>query len=118
MCGIAGAVNFDADDRPIDDTVIARLNEWQRRRGPDGAGLWSSSDHSVVLGHRRLSIIDTSSGGAQPMSDSTGRWTITFNGEIYKSAKKSAHRYRLLRMSMAQGGCRRSRALPTRAITA
>jgi len=53
------------------------------RRGPDGVGLWSSENERVVLEHRRLAIIDLSSSGAQPMSDATGRWVISFNGEIY-----------------------------------
>ncbi len=78
--------------------LILRLNELQRRRGPDGAGLWSSDDNRIVLGHRRLAIIDTSSAGAQPMRDATGRWVITFNGEIYN--------YRALRMELEQLGCR------------
>ena len=69
----------------------------QRRRGPDGAGLWSSEDDRVVLGHRRLAIIDTGSSGAQPMSDATGRWVISFNGEIYN--------YRALRSELERLGC-------------
>src|SRR5205809_1773009 len=83
MCGIAGVLNFDSDGRAADVTVVARLNELQRRRGPDGGGVWSSADGRIALGHRRLAIIDTGPHGAQPMSDATGRWTITFNGEIY-----------------------------------
>jgi asparagine synthase (glutamine-hydrolysing) len=58
MCGIAGAFSFVADGRPVDRAVIERLNERQRRRGPDGVGLWASPDQRVVLGHRRLAIID------------------------------------------------------------
>src|SRR5262249_38067968 len=72
MCGIAGAFNFDLDARAADVTVVARLNELQRRRGPDGNGLWSSADGRLALGHRRLAIIDTGPHGAQPMSDATG----------------------------------------------
>jgi asparagine synthase (glutamine-hydrolysing) len=59
MCGIAGAFGFDPDTRVPDAIIIARLNELQRRRGPDGEGIWSSSDRSVSFGHRRLAIIDT-----------------------------------------------------------
>ncbi len=98
MCGIAGAISLDLNARPIDPTAVARLNDLQRRRGPDGAGLWASDDRRVVLGHRRLAIIDTSLAGAQPMFDSTGRWAITFNGEIYN--------YRELRRELQQLGCR------------
>jgi asparagine synthase (glutamine-hydrolysing) len=96
MCGIAGAFSFAADSGPVDRQVIARLNEWQRRRGPDGVGLWASSDERVVLGHRRLAIIETSAAGAQPMMDATGRWVITFNGEIYN--------YRELRSELERQG--------------
>src|SRR5262245_52729679 len=97
MCGIAGALSFDPDARIPDGTVVGRLNELQRRRGPDGEGIWSSADGRIVLGHRRLSIIETGPRGAQPMSDAAGRWTITFNGEIYN--------YRALRQELEQLGC-------------
>ncbi len=83
MCGIAGGFSFGVNRQPIDATIIGRLNQFQRHRGPDGDGLWSSDDACVVLGHRRLAIIDTGQSGSQPMTDATGRWTITFNGEIY-----------------------------------
>ncbi len=92
MCGIAGAFAFGRDAGPINRDVVARLNDLQRRRGPDGVGLWSSEDNRVALGHRRLAIIDTGSSGAQPMSDATGRWVISFNGEIYN--------YRALRQEL------------------
>ena len=78
-------------------TIVGRLNELQRRRGPDGDGLWLSADGRVALGHRRLAIIDTGPLGAQPMSEASGRWTVTFNGEIYN--------YRALRHELEQLGC-------------
>jgi asparagine synthase (glutamine-hydrolysing) len=96
MCGIAGGFSFAAGVGPVDRAVVARLNEWQRRRGPDGDGLWASADERIVLGHRRLAIIDTGAGGAQPMTDVTGRWVITFNGEIYN--------YRELRLELEREG--------------
>jgi asparagine synthase (glutamine-hydrolysing) len=86
VCGIAGAFEFYYDQNAIDVAVVQRVNDLQQRRGPDGAGLWISDDNRVVLAHRRLAIIDTGEGGAQPMADTTGRWFITFNGEIYNYA--------------------------------
>ena len=63
MCGIAGAFAFGLAAKQIDQTIVERLNYQQRRRGPDGAGLWSSEDRRIVIGHRRLAIIDTESHG-------------------------------------------------------
>jgi asparagine synthase (glutamine-hydrolysing) len=97
MCGIAGAFAFDLSAKSIEQDIVQRLDDQQRRRGPDGAGLWSSSDKRIVLGHRRLAIIDTGPTGAQPMCDATGRWVISFNGEIYN--------YRALREELERLGC-------------
>jgi asparagine synthase (glutamine-hydrolysing) len=97
MCGVAGAFTFGPAAKQIDQTVVERLNSQQRRRGPDGTGLWFSEDRRIVLGHRRLAIIDTGPTGAQPMCDATGRWVISFNGEIYN--------YRSLREELERLGC-------------
>jgi asparagine synthase (glutamine-hydrolysing) len=97
MCGIAGAFAFSQDVEPVNQNTILRLNDAQRRRGPDGAGVWASDDNRVVLGHRRLAIIDLGASGFQPMSDATGRWVISFNGEIYN--------YRALRSQLEHLGC-------------
>src|SRR6187549_3421211 len=97
MCGIAGAFSFRDGTAPINPAVVVKLNELQRRRGPDGTGLWQSPDGRVVLGHRRLAIIDIGSDGDQPMADATGRWIISFNGEIYN--------YRALRLDLERLGC-------------
>lgn len=59
------------------------MSEQLQRRGPDGKGEWLSQDQRLVLVHRRLSIIDTSEAGAQPMVSSCGRYTVVYNGEIY-----------------------------------
>src|SRR5215470_12379182 len=96
MCGVAGAFAFGPAAKQIDQIVVERLNDHQRRRGPDGTGLWSSPDQCLVLGHRRLAIIDTGPTGAQPMCDASGRWVISFNGEIYN--------YRSLREELEQLG--------------
>ncbi len=61
--------------------VVAAMNDCQRHRGPDGEGLWAAP--GVALGHRRLSILDLSDAGRQPMSTPDGRYTIVFNGEVY-----------------------------------
>lgn len=77
MCGILGAFGkIESIDRASFDTALLTL----QKRGPDGHGLFY--DTNVMLGHRRLSIIDLVSGG-QPMTSQDGRYTIIFNGEIY-----------------------------------
>jgi asparagine synthase (glutamine-hydrolysing) len=68
------------------------------RRGPDGAGEWTDPDHRVALGHRRLSIIDLSPSGAQPMLLPEKPLAIVFNGEIYN--------YRELRAGLERDGHR------------
>ena len=83
MCGIAGFCNWKKDWQKN----IERMNEKMYHRGPDAAGVWSSEDHRVVLGHRRLSIIDLSPAGAQPMVSHNGRYVIAYNGEIYNYIK-------------------------------
>src|SRR5262249_46077428 len=97
MCAIAGVFCFGSEARVDDVTIVARLSELQPRHSRDGEGLWSSADGRVTFGHRRLAIIDTGPLGAQPMSDKSGRWTVTFNGEIYN--------YRALRRDLEQLGC-------------
>jgi asparagine synthase (glutamine-hydrolysing) len=78
MCGIVGWIGSGASR----EEFAQKLN-LLRHRGPDGDGIWEDREHGVLLGHQRLAIIDLSPSGAQPMQDSTGRWTIVFNGEIY-----------------------------------
>lgn len=82
MCGIAGIIYYGSDGT-VDAGQLERLRDAQRHRGPDDAGLWISNDRKVGLAHRRLSIIDLSPRGHQPMATPDGRLTITFNGEIY-----------------------------------
>jgi len=81
MCGIAGI--FEIDGKKVDESAFVRLIDSIAHRGPDGRGLYANPEGSVLLGHRRLSILDLSEKGKQPMTDSTERYWITFNGEIY-----------------------------------
>lgn len=80
MCGIIGVVSRvgGVERAPL---RVGRDTLWHR--GPDDCGEWWSADWTVGLGHRRLSVIDTTEGGRQPMSDSTGNCWVVYNGEIY-----------------------------------
>jgi asparagine synthase (glutamine-hydrolysing) len=80
MCGIAGEINFDPG-RPVDPNRIRRMADALRHRGPDDSGIWTQG--RVALGHRRLSIIDLSPGGRNPMCNEDESVWIVFNGEIY-----------------------------------
>ena len=83
MCGIAGQFAYDAAAPPVDAAALLRARDHMQARGPDGKGLWLGADRRIGLAHRRLSIIDPSGGGAQPMAFADGRLVIAFNGEIY-----------------------------------
>jgi len=80
MCGIAGIVKLQKE---VEHFEIKNMTDVIAHRGPDGEGHWLNAAKNVALGHRRLSIIDLSNNAAQPMHFSNGRFTITFNGEIY-----------------------------------
>jgi asparagine synthase (glutamine-hydrolysing) len=94
MCGIAGVVRFGNPIMASDVDAVARMSEAQTHRGPDGAG--SYHDSHVAFGHRRLSIIDVSEAGKQPMCNETGTIWVTYNGEIYN--------YRELRSELVSAG--------------
>lgn len=86
MCGIAGFI----DPRlASDSTALSRraraMGEAIANRGPDASGIWIDDALGVALSHRRLSIVDLSEAGAQPMVSADGRWVICYNGEIYNS---------------------------------
>jgi len=97
MCGICGVLHFDSA-RPVDRRALERMTSALRHRGPDGEGFYV--DGPVGLGHRRLSIIDLSAAGRQPMTTEDGRFWIAFNGEIYNYRELRAeligrgHRFR------------------------
>ncbi|MFN8059577.1 MAG: asparagine synthase (glutamine-hydrolyzing) [Vicinamibacterales bacterium] len=82
MCGIAGVWQFDG--APVSKDGLARMTTALRHRGPDDAGVWT--DGPIGLGHRRLSIIDTSQAAHQPIANEDGSIHLTYNGEIYNFA--------------------------------
>ena len=81
MCGIAGVTRLSGHPVPELERRLAAMNQLQRHRGPDGEGIWVHPAGIAGFAHRRLSIIDLTT-GQQPMADSGGNW-ITYNGEIY-----------------------------------
>lgn len=83
MCGIAATFAYRSDADRVDRAELNRVCDRLTHRGPDGSGLWIAEDGRVGLAHRRLSIIDLSEGGAQPMWNADRTLCITFNGEIY-----------------------------------
>ncbi|MFM2207916.1 MAG: hypothetical protein RL213_1891 [Bacteroidota bacterium] len=94
MCGIAGIVTTQDGIQSALPELKAAL-ESLSRRGPDSNGVFAANN--ILLGHTRLSIIDTSAGGAQPMTDPSGRYTIVFNGEFFNFRE---HREELLRQGV------------------
>src|SRR5580692_2090514 len=84
MCGITGFLDTSRSKSSEQLTLIARrMSTSLSHRGPDADGIWVDQNTGVAFGHRRLSIIDLSPMGAQPMHSAGGRYVITFNGEIY-----------------------------------
>ena len=79
MCGICGLVDFSGS--PVGEDVLTRMVATLHHRGPDDRGVFV--DGFAGLGHTRLSIIDLSSAGHQPMHSACGRYVLSFNGEIY-----------------------------------
>ncbi|MCP4714083.1 MAG: asparagine synthase (glutamine-hydrolyzing), partial [Deltaproteobacteria bacterium] len=80
MCGICGKINFDKS-HPVDAALLERMADSLHHRGPDDTGITCAGP--VGLGHKRLSIIDLSTAGRQPMSNEDGSLLLVFNGEIY-----------------------------------
>jgi len=83
VCGLAGF--FQASFQGVDDltALLSRMTDAIVHRGPDDSGAWVDAETGVALGHRRLSILDLSPQGHQPMASPSGRYVIAFNGEIY-----------------------------------
>lgn len=81
MCGISGVL---ARRSPVElRAIVARMNQSLHHRGPDMGDEWVDSEGQVALGHRRLAIIDLSLDGLQPMASASGRYMLSYNGEIY-----------------------------------
>lgn len=84
MCGLCGFVDRSpARDTPTRLAVLTAMAERIRHRGPDDSGSWQDAEAGIGLGHRRLSVLDLSPEGHQPMRSRCGRYVIAFNGEIY-----------------------------------
>lgn len=95
MCGIAGILSADGGVAR-QARALERMLCGIRHRGPDDEGLWTAPDHDAGFAHARLAILDLTAAGHQPMSSPDGRFTITFNGEIYN--------FQELRRSLEQRG--------------
>ncbi len=84
MCGIAGLYTFDPrPDRIQIHNTVQNMTDALQHRGPDDDGIWQDPNMPLALGHRRLSILDLSPLGKQPMESTSSRYIIAFNGEIY-----------------------------------
>jgi len=80
MCGISG---FYSESKSTFNNVIEKMNFAITHRGPDSNGVWQDRNSGIILGHQRLSIIDLSNAGQQPMQSNSGRFILTYNGEVY-----------------------------------
>jgi asparagine synthase (glutamine-hydrolysing) len=96
MCGIAGFFQPGGFQPGTAQADLARMAAALLHRGPDGEGEWIDAEAGVAFCHRRLAIIDLSPLGSQPMRSHSGRFTITFNGEVYN--------YRELRAELSASG--------------
>ncbi len=84
MCGFSGMFTPDPGYEEAKlAAIVARATESLRHRGPDDDGVWADATAGIALGHRRLSILDLSPTGHQPMASANGRFVIAYNGEIY-----------------------------------
>lgn len=96
MCGLTGFLGGGPQSADWQAATVEVMAQKIRHRGPDDDGVWADADAQIALGHRRLSIVDLSAAGAQPMVSSSGRYVMAFNGEIYNHLD--------LRAELAQAG--------------
>jgi asparagine synthase (glutamine-hydrolysing) len=87
MCGITGYLAHRGLDADRDRQTLERMVDSLGHRGPDDRGVWLDATAGIALGHRRLSILDLSPLGHQPMVSASGRWVVSYNGEIYNFAE-------------------------------
>ncbi|MBL4890789.1 MAG: asparagine synthase (glutamine-hydrolyzing) [Rhizobiaceae bacterium] len=85
MCGFVGVVSPYSQDH--DGDMLQRMADTIAHRGPDDSGVWTDASAGISLAHRRLSIVDLSSAGHQPMKSADGRFVMSYNGEIYNHLK-------------------------------
>ena len=100
MCGICGIFEYGVSQPAVSDLLLVRMRDVMTHRGPDDAGVYVDTTRRVGLGNRRLSIVDLSAAGRNPMPNEDGRVWITFNGEIYNheslrpALEARGHKYR------------------------
>ena len=96
MCGVAAIFSFSSAAPPVERGELARIRDYMVNRGPDAKGEWFSPDGRLAMGHRRLSIIDLSRNGTQPMLNADRTLVLSFNGAIYN--------YKSIRMELEREG--------------
>ena len=106
MCGLAGLLIGNADGLEGLESVAKRMALAIQHRGPDDAGVWTDIESGIALSHRRLSILDLSLAGHQPMQSANGRYVLVFNGEIYNHLEIRAELERGPHPSSLTGGGR------------
>lgn len=82
MCGVSGFFGLDSSEEEL-KTISERMRASLRHRGPDSCGIWIDQESGLGFGHTRLSVLDTTARGSQPMRSRTGRYVLNYNGEIY-----------------------------------
>ncbi len=83
MCGISGIIKKNSSDIKDLESEIRKMSLSLKHRGPDNSGIWIDNTNGIALGHQRLSILDLSTAGNQPMLSNDSSIVISFNGEIY-----------------------------------
>src|SRR5215472_15731764 len=86
MCGITGFVDFKPAPKSALLARATAMADTLQYRGPDAWASWADPAAGFATGHRRLSIVDLSEAGAQPMVSQSGRFVISYNGEVYNAA--------------------------------